>query len=232
MILRRLGSVRHPRFVVLYSAFVAIFLIIACDRNGKKGSAESKSVRVRIDTLRVRDTTVVVDTLVVEKQIVKKVEIPAEIPERYVIAWERLRAMVLASIADEKMCFLGLDSVEVSVSISEAAEDILSERRAKDTFELTLRRNGVPLSDRSSPILSLSIDVFWNDSNTIAIFYIEAALIERVYIYRNSKPFQRSVAVWETSSYGSVGRNLARDSLLNAIEEKAERVANLYLSAN
>ena len=228
----RSALMRNPRIFALLFSLAAILLIVACDRAGEKGNASTRIVDVRTDTVFVRDTTVVVDTVVVEKLIVKKTEVPAEIPELYVLAWKRLVAESGAGFADEKMCFSGLDSIEVSVSMSEAAEDILSKRRAKDKFELTLRRNGVPLSDRSNPYLLLGIDVFWNDSNTIAIFHIQAALTERVYIYRNRKPYRRLVPVWETGSYGSVGRNLARESFLNSIEEKAERVANLYLSAN
>ena len=175
---------------------------------------------------------VVVDTVFVEREIVRNVEVPAEIPAIYEDALKRLVARARADLADEKTCFTGLDSIEVSVAMNEGAEDILSERRAKDKFELTLRRHDVPLSDVSEPYLSLSIDVIWNDANTIAIFHIQAALRERVLIYRNHKPYRRYVSVWKTASYGRVGKNSARESFLNTIEEHAERVANLYLSAN
>ena len=224
---------RHSRIMVLFSLFAAILLNVACDRGGGKENASTRNFKVRTDTLFVRDTTVVVDTVFVENVVEKKVEVPAEIPALHEHALQKMVAEIAANFADEKACFSDLDSIKVVVEMSEEAEDLLSEQRAKDKFELTLRRHGVPLSGiMSNPFLSLEIDVFWNDSNMMAIFHIQAALREQVYIRRNRKPYRRIVSVWETGSYGSVGRNLARESILHYIEEKAERVANLYLSAN
>ena len=208
------AGTRKPR-IILFSIFAAILLVIACDRAGEKGNASTRIVEVRTDTVFVRDTTVVVDTVFVEKVVEKKVEVPAEIPALHEHALQKMVAEIAADFADEKACFSDLDSIKVVVEMSEEAEDLLSEQRAKDKFELTLRRHGVPLSGiMSNPYLSLEIDVVWNDSNIIAIFHIQAALREWVYIHRNRKPYRRFVSVWETGSYGSVGRNLARESLL------------------
>ena len=218
--------------MVLFFAFAAIFLIIACDRTGKKGSVESRSVRVRIDTLLVRDTLVVVDTLFVEKEVVKKVEVPVEVPAHYVSAWETRVAKMRATYADEKTLFMQLNNLSVTVALDEEVGDIISEQRAKDKFELTLRRHGVPLAEPAVNYLLLDIDAFWNESNTIATWTISVGLLERFEFFRSGKPYWCFAQIWESRSFGTVGKNLARESLLREIEEKAERVANLYLSAN
>ena len=241
---------RCPRVAGILSALtVSLMLMTGCDRAGKgeTGSwfsgARVDTVTVR-DTITLRDTIVVVDTMLVEKKIilrdttlvekevVKRVEVPAEIPAYYEKAWKRQVAESIAKSADEKTCFSGLNSMAVSVVMNEDAEDILSKQRAKDKFELTLRQYGVPLLNSSNPYIMLSINVLWNEGKTIAIYYIAVDLIETLIFYRNNKPHKRIVTLWESRIHGRVGKNLARESFLELIEEKAERVANLYLSAN
>ena len=169
---------RCPRVAGILSVLaVCLMLMTGCDRAGQKGETGSWFSGVRVDTVTVRDTitlrdTIVVvdtmlvkkeiilrDTMLVEKEVIKRVEVPAEIPAYYEKAWKRQVAESIAKSADEKTCFSGLDNMEVRVVISEDAKDILSEQRAKDKFELTLRRHGVPLSDSSNPYIVLSINV-------------------------------------------------------------------------
>ena len=134
--------------------------------------------------------------------------------------------------ADEKTCFSGLNSMGVSVVMNEDAKDILSEQRAKDRFELTLRRHGVPLSNLSNPYLELRIEAVWNKEKILAAYVLGVELRESIIFYRNNKPHKRFVTLWESRSYGYAGKDVAREACIEAIEEKAERVANLYLSAN
>lgn len=236
--------------VLLFTLAVSLMLLTGCDRAGQEEGTGSWFSGSRVDTITVRDiitlrdTIVVVDTMLVEKKIIlrdtilvekdviKRVEVPAEIPAYYEKAWKRQVAESIAKSADEKTCFSGLDNMEVRVVISEDAKDILSEQRAKDKFELTLRRHGVPLSDSSNPYIVLSINVLWNERNTIAIHSIAVDLIETLIFYRNQKPYKRLVTLWSDGSYGMVGKTFAKEAYLELIEENAERVANLYLSAN
>ena len=242
---------RYLKVIISLSSFaVSLILITGCDRAGQKGGTSSWFSGARVDTVTVRDTitlrdTIVVvdtmlverkitlrDTTLVEKEVIKRVEVPAEIPTHYEEAWERQVAESTALIADEKTCFSGLGSMEVSVVMNEDAKDILSEQRAKDRFELTLRRYGVPLSNWSIPHLSLGIEALWNKQKTFAAFTISVSLTEPLIFYRDNKPHRRYVTPWEEYSYGYAGKDVARDAFLRYIEEKAERVANLYLSAN
>ncbi len=166
---------RCPRAASILSVLaVSLMLMTGCDRAGQKGGTGSWFSGARVDTVTVRDTitlrdTIVVvdtmlvekkiilrDTILVKKEVIKRVEVPAEIPAHYEEAWEKQVAESVALFADEKTCFSGLGSMAVRVAMNEAAEDILSEQRAKDKFELTLRRYGVPLADYSSPYLLLS----------------------------------------------------------------------------
>lgn len=241
---------RRPRVVgILFAFILSLMLMTGCDRTGK-GSTSSELFGARIDTITVRDTVtvrdtitmrdtvtvrdtvVVVDTVFVEKEVVKKIEVPAEVPAYYGEAWKRQVAELRADFADDKTCFVGLDSVKVVVVMNEDAKDILSEQRAKDKFELTLRRHGVPLSDLSNPYLALVVEVLWNGDKTRATYTLSVSLRESLIFYRNNKPHRRFVNLWEDSAYGYAGDKVAKEAFIGAIEEKAERVANLYLSAN
>lgn len=240
---------------------ISLMLITGCDRAGQKGETSSGFFGARIDTVTVRDTitlrdTIVVvdtmlvekeiilrDTMLVEKEVIKRVEVPAEIPAHYEEAWKIQVAESIAKFADEQTCFSDLKSLEVRVGMNEGAKDILSEQRAKDKFELTLRRYGVPLSDFSNPynLLSdfstnpyilLNIEALWNDYKTIATFNISVSLREPLIFYRGQKPYKHFVTLWGQYNYGSAGKRFAKEAFLELIEERAERVANLYLSAN
>ena len=234
---------RYPKVMIFLSALaVSLMLITGCGRAGQKGETGSGFFGARVDTVTVRDTItlrdtiVVLDTLLVErevpKEVVKKVLVPAEIPMYYERAWKKQAAEFGADFADEKTCFSGLDSMEVSVVMNEDAKDILSEQRAKDKFELTLRRYGVPLSNWSNPHLSLGIEALWNEEKRFVAFTINVSLKEPLIFYRNQKPYKRFIKPWEEIHYGYAGKDVARGAFLRYIEEKAERVANLYLSAN
>ncbi len=240
---------RRPRVVgILFAFIVSLMLMTGCDAG--KGSTSSGFFGARVDTITVRDTVtvrdtitmrdtvtvrdtvVVVDTVFVEKEVVKKIEVPAEIPAYYEAAWNRQVAELSANLADDKTCFAGLDSVKVVVVMNEDAKDILSEQRTKDKFELTLRRHGVPLSGSSNPYLLFSFEALWNEDKTLAAYIFELSLRQPLIFYRNNTPYRRVVSLWENLSYGYAGSKVARQNALEAIEEKAERVANLYLSAN
>ncbi len=242
---------RCPKVIISLSSLALILMLITgCGRAGQKGGTGSWFSGARVDTVTVRDTitlrdTIVVmdtvlvekkiilrDTTLVEKEVIKRVEVPAEIPAHYEEAWERQVAESVALSADEKTCFSGLNSIAVSVVMNEAAEGILSEQRAKDKFELTLRRYGVPLSDWSNPHLFLHLEALWNEKKIFVVYTIDVSLTEPLIFFRNQKPYKRFITSWEAISYGYAGKDVARDEFLKYIEEKAERVANLYLSAN
>lgn len=149
-------------------------------------------------------------------------------------ALERLLAENDAAyVPDEKTFFSGIDSLQVSCVMGQVAQAILPEQRVKDRFELMLRGYGVPLSD--SPLgfyLELTITALWNEHKTWVAYCIGTELREFRAIYRNEIPYQCMVAVWSTQSVGYAGRNVVKRAFLEAIEIEAERVANLYLSAN
>ena len=159
--------------------------------------------------------------------------------EVYEAAWKRLLAEWETKVEyDDKRCFAGIESVEVVVMVVEDATDVLSEQTARDKFELMLRKHGVPLSKEDSSsfcsdlCLILSVSAGWDEKERFFFYILTASLHEPLVFYRNEKPHKRLVQLWEDVSYGVAGRKVARRVFIESIEEKAEQVANLYLSAN
>ena len=153
----------------------------------------------------------------------------------YQYAWDRLMAEQDAEVNDdEKICFKGIDSVGVLVSIDDDIVKILSEQRARDRFELILRGHGVPVSETISSDLDLmlSVSAVWDKKERFLSYTLSVTIYEPLIFYRDERPHKRFVALWQDLSFGHAGRDVARRSFLASIEEKAERVANLYLSAN
>ena len=147
---------------------------------------------------------------------------------------KRRRAEIEAAYADEKICFSDIDSLNVTVMLNEPAKQIISEQRAKDKFQLTLRRYGVPLSDSpgSPPYLDFTIEAVRDEKWKITAYHAHVSLHERLILYRNETPYTRHVELWSDGSFVLAGSGMIEKALLRSIEENAERVANLYLLAN
>ncbi|MXX37620.1 MAG: hypothetical protein F4Y91_05915 [Gemmatimonadetes bacterium] len=147
---------------------------------------------------------------------------------------ERSLAEIAAAYADEKICFSDIDSLNVSVLLNETAKQVLSEQRAKDKFQLTLRRYDVPLSDSTSSLLYLvfSIEAVRDEKWWLTAYSVRASLYERLVLYRNEIPYKRLVELWHSGDFGFAGSDVIERALLESIEKNAERIANLYLSAN
>lgn len=147
-------------------------------------------------------------------------------------AWKEWIKLENATVADDKTCFSDIDSLRIYIALDGAAKEIISNQRAKDKLQLTLRRHGVPLSDSSGHALFFSINALRNPRTNQIIYQVDVSLYQSIIFYRKGTPYQRHVDLWEEDVFGYAGSLVAEKTFLDIIEEKAERVANLYLSAN
>lgn len=202
-----------------------------------------------VDTVTVRDT-VTVDREVVLRDTVKimlrdTVKVEKEIVLRDTVVVEK-EPESIATYADEFTVFSGVDRLNIKVYLSEDAEDVISTQRARDRFEILLRGYGVPVSNFSyknkgaifyvnpDTMLNLVLDVVKGEDDLYHVYAYTTRVTfrEEVIFYRDEKPNSIYATLWEDSYYGMAGSGRIEDVLLERIEAYAERVANLYLSAN
>lgn len=244
-------------FFRIVGIVLGLLILVSCgERDGGEGSWSH--FLGLVDTVTVRDTILKVDTLIVDKEIIlrdtvkvekkivlrdtvlveKEVVVPAEIPEEYKRALEIVRAEDDAITATDATIFSGMDKLRVMVRLNDEAEEVISERRVRDKFELILRGYGIPvfsldyLSFWVSNYILFSMDVAYKDGN-MGAYTVGVNFYETVIFYRDGKPYIKRVILWEgIGSVGYAGSRVIEDALLDAIEEQAERFANLYLSVN
>lgn len=168
----------------------------------------------------------------VEKIVEQRVEVPAKIPEIYETALAFREKFLTAKLVLQKEALAGVESVSVAIDLADDVKKIVSESEIRTKFEITLRRSGVPINEKSRFTLAYTQDGFTKGNPTLA-YSITTALQEAVVGFRNGDPgLQRYIATWTSVYYGTVGVSKAREALLSQAESAAEEFANEWLAMN
>ena len=170
----------------------------------------------------------------VPKEVEKIVKVPAEIPPEYINALNFYQTMTNAPTISENDRLFEMKDVQVVYKISDAIKQVTSEEEVKAKFELTLRRNNVPINPNSTHTLFVTISGFFDAANNALLCYdFDCRVYESQWIFRNNTVRFGTVSVWgKGSKYGTVGRTKADEAILGDTESYAEMFANDYLSAN
>ena len=142
--------------------------------------------------------------------------------------------------ATQDTYFAGLDSLEVRVLVNDVVREVVDENRLRTKFELTLRGNAVPVAPSSWSIFSprretyvrLAVEGLWDSERNFVTFIVQTELVADIFFYRKGVLYRDMTPIWSTLKYGYAGSQLVRESIVGAVEEHAEDVANRYLSAN
>ena len=168
----------------------------------------------------------------VERIVERKIEVPAEIPDIYKTALEFMEKFRGTKLVSQKDSLAGVESVSVEVYLADDVKKIVSESEIRTKFEITLRRSGVPIDEKSRFTLSHTQDGFTRDSPTLT-YSFTVALDELVVGFRDGEPgMRRIITTWRKGSYGTVGISKARDALIAEAESSAESFANEWLAMN
>ncbi len=172
----------------------------------------------------------------VPKEIVKfverKVEVPAEIPELYTTALDFMEKFRGSKLVSQKDALTDIDSVSVEITLSDDIKKLISESEIRTKFEITLRRSGIPINEKSRYSLVYYQDGFTGNNPTL-IYTFSTSLEELVVGFRDGLPkIRRYVATWRRGNFGTVGISKARDTLLADAESAAEGFANEWLAMN
>jgi len=199
------------------------------------GSKDSKTVTNYVTN---NVTTIVTNEIVKEvpKEVEKIVNVPTDIPDEYVWAYKFLQRVKNASPINSDQALFGMKDVKVTYIISEALKQVVSEDEVKAKFELTLRRNNIPINPDSPNTVTLTIDGFRGDDLTTQdMFYysFQLSVGEIQTISRAGELHKALIVVWSQGGfYGYAGKNKANEALLGNVEKDGEMFSNDFLSAN
>jgi hypothetical protein len=179
-------------------------------------------------------TTLVTNT--VTHETVKEVPVPAEIPDEYIWANKFLQRVKNASSVNADQALFGMKDVKVTYMIKEDLKQVVSEDEVKAKFELTLRRNNIPINPNSPNTVTLVINGFRGDdlqTQNLFFYSFRFSVYETQTISRAGELHNAVVCVWNSGDfYGYAGKNKANEALLGNVEKDGEMFSNDFLSAN
>jgi len=180
-------------------------------------------------------TTIVTNTVTrdVPKEVEKTVTVQADIPDEYVIAKTLREKMMAATKVNADKILFGMKDVKVVYLMQDEIRKLISEDEIKAKFELTLRKNNVPINPDSLNVVTYSLNGFFVNNDSTLVYHLDCWVDEPQYVFRDTEWHRGYVITWSKgSSFGTVGKLRASDGLLGETEKKAEVFANDYLSAN
>lgn len=184
----------------------------------------------------VTNNVILTNTVIKEvpKEVEKIVNVPADIPRDYLIAMNIYRSMTNAATVSHDGVLFNMTNIATSFFIADDIKTIIPEDEVKAKFELTLRRNNIPIDSKSDHTVSLAINGFYSDEYKSTIIYnITCQVIENQFIFRNAEARWTPVQVWSTTmNYGYAGKQKIASVVLDDVEKQAEIFANDFLAAN
>ena len=154
------------------------------------------------------------------------------------------------SVQSEKDNLQGVSDLRVSIYLEKEAEGLagITGKEIKDKLELSLRKNGINVHEKSQNLLLLNVSL--NSNNQLVSYNIRLSYNERVSIYRpnvlgrpnNDEPNcselkpvafnSTSLPLWDRSYYGAAGKNKFSNTVVSNVDRLATSFANDYLSVN
>jgi hypothetical protein len=167
----------------------------------------------------------------VPKEIQKIVTVPADIPAAYVKAMLLYEQMTNATFVLQKRVLFKMKDVRVDYLLGDAVKQVVSEDEVRAKFELTLRRNHVPIKPDSDNRVMCIIDGTFDQQRLC--YCLTCSVAESQLLLRDGEFHYASVIVWDKGgSLGLLKTDNPSEGLLNEVEKESELFANDYLSAN
>jgi hypothetical protein len=168
----------------------------------------------------------------VPKEVEKIVRVPAAIPQEYIAAMQAVSNLVNCDFVKDNQVLFGIKDVQVICFLTDATKQCVSDDEVRTRFELTLRKNGVPVNPTSKNYVQVIVEGLWDNNRWSITFSVRVRVLETQTLIRGGEAHKASVTVWEKSSYGFAGSIVANSGLLHAVDEQGEIFANDFLAAN
>jgi hypothetical protein len=168
----------------------------------------------------------------VVREVVKTKEVPAEIPLEYKYGKAFMDSYNTSGFFEKNEILRGVESIAVSVYLADEIKSKFSETELKDSIELALRKNGVPVKDASTSYLIFTIVGVWNDQKIHFSYSATLELRERIPVLRKTAFKDQSLVIWSTSYTGFAGSSKVGSALSDCADKVVTQFSNAYLAAN
>jgi hypothetical protein len=169
------------------------------------------------------------------RKVLKEVEVPAKLTYSQKTAINFTDRYVSArQIEGQDEALYKLDSVRVNVSINEAVDNVVSDDRIRNKFELILRKHGIKIDEKALVSVDLTIHGLWSGNNLGVGFlaYTQRIGLNQWLVVERRGDFRRAVAqLWKQEIIGFANNQKAEGQILDGVESMAEAFANKYLAA-
>ena len=168
----------------------------------------------------------------VDRIVEKRVEVPAEIPDSYKLAKQFSDSYFQASWFEKNGILKGVPSVRVVISVDDELKGKITESELRDSIELSLRKNGVPVKDDSGFWLGFSVVGVWNQDNTTYSYTTSISLDEAIPVLRSGEFKKTGLTIWQDNYVGYAGSQRISEGIGTAADKLVTSFSNAYLSAN
>ena len=168
----------------------------------------------------------------VEKIVVKRVEVPSEIPDSYKMAKWFYDSFFTTNTFEKNEILKGISGVNVGVLLDDDVKSRLSKQELKDSIELALRKNGVPVNDKSDHWLLFTVDGVWDNENIRYSYRAAMSLNEWVSVPSSGEFKLARLKVWESGFTGFAGSQKVAEGITRAVDKLVISFSNAYLGAN
>lgn len=172
-------------------------------------------------------------------EIVKRVEVPADLPSIYINAYNFFTNHLAADtkLATRENALRKLDSVTVTINLPEilTAESSVvrvSSFELKNQIELELRKNGIPVKDENLNFLVFTVNAIWDHEKITLTYDVEAKLTTRVVLERKDEVSPVPAVIWSEGYIAYSGRNVVEQGINKVVSNLVISFSNQYLSAN
>jgi hypothetical protein len=169
----------------------------------------------------------------VPKEVIK--EVAAPIPEQYEWAKNFLNkyaAALSSSLESQDNLLRGLESVRVAVFITDKIENKITKSEVKDSIELSLRKNGIPVRSDSAAIISFLVDGLWDEKKIVFSYSARFSVRMNHPVWINKEFVLHSVEIWEEGFTGYAGSDVISNGIEKAYAKLVTSFSNKYLAAN
>jgi hypothetical protein len=174
----------------------------------------------------------VIKEVPVIREVVK--EVPAELSQADKMAQQIGYKIANAEYIDDDSALRGIQSIRVSVYLPDGLKDKISDSDLKDTIELELRRNGIPVSDQLGADYSLAyvVDGFWDDTKLRFTYTDNLTLSTTGYFFVDGTARRKNLRLWEKGNVGFAGSQKIAEAVKDSALSRVSQFSNRYLAKN